>query len=97
MLFYVGEQALKDLNVDNHTPILDENGDRIGAELYILPVDRCLIIQNLFGCGDAIYLDEIELEDDHFNCTFTSGDTPQCVALYIIKPVGYKTKWVRDM
>lgn len=99
MYFYVGENALNELNEQGYTKILNEDGVCLGGELSVScnGVDYPYIY-NLFGCSEVIHLDEVELEDDHFNCTVTTDDIPPCFALYILKShkVGVKTKWVRE-
>ncbi|MBR4845059.1 MAG: hypothetical protein IKU98_01420 [Bacteroidaceae bacterium] len=99
MYFYVGENALKELNEWGYTKILNEDGVCLGGELSVSynGVD-CPYIYNLFDCAEVIWLDEFELEDDHFNCKVTTDGRKQCFALYILKPskVGLKTKWTRE-
>lgn len=97
MYFYVGENALNELNIYGCTDILNEDGEGFGASL-IAHGGSDLYIYNLFDCEEVIYLDEIKLEDDHFNCTVTTNDIPTCFALYILKPTNYglKTKWKRE-
>lgn len=100
MYFYVGENALKELNEHPYTKILNEDGEWVGGELHVSfnGIDRPFIY-NLFDCAESIWLDEVELEDDdHFNCTVTTDGRKQCFALYILKPskVGLKTRWTRE-
>lgn len=94
MYFYVGADGLKDLNECGRTAIRNENGEDIGGWLAICR-DGTPMITDLFGGGETIYLDELELEEDHFCCTFATDDTLQGFAIYILKPNEYKTKWTR--
>ena len=99
MYFYVGENALKELNEQGYTKILNEDGVCLGGELSVSYNGADYpYIYNLFDCCEGIWLDEVELEDDHFNCTVTSNGKQTCFALYILKStkVGWKSKWTRE-
>lgn len=99
MYFYVGENALKELNEQSYTKILNEYSVGLGAELHVQYKGECCpYIYNLFDCNEILWLDEVELEDDHFNCTVTNDGRKQCFALYILESnkVGLKTKWTRE-
>lgn len=97
MYFYVGENALKELNENHKTRILDENGEDTGGKLCISLIGEPYI-NDLFGADEAIFLDVLELEDDCFSCRVTTNDKPQFFTFYIFKPskVGLKTKWTKD-
>lgn len=77
MDFYVSNNAIEELNTCGKTKILDENGNEIVG--YISVRGGRPKIFGLFGCGETIWLDKLELYEGCLRGWLTTHDRMQCI------------------
>lgn len=82
MAYYVSDKAIEELNRDEKTLILDEDGNAVGG--YLLIKNGKPLIYNLFGSGEHIYLDRLKLDGDYLRCEITTHNYGQFMSFYML-------------
>jgi len=91
--YYVSKNAIRDLNVDKRTPLLDKDGNEVDAYIIIDIDHPC--IYNVFGCSEYLDLAYLRLSEDKLaGKIITGGLLSQYINFYILdKEPEYKTEW----
>ena len=94
MTLWISDKAIEDLNTGMlRTPLLDDDGEPIGAYLSVGRDGKYPNIQELFEENSTIWLDYIEIDEDGDAKCKVSGQT-RIFTIYSRKEsAGLKRRW----
>ena len=94
MKFCVSSNAIKELNENGKTAILDKDGNAIGGSVEIEYGQPVII--NLFGSDETIYLERLYQKGSGLDCEISTHGCEQFFSFRILKgeEKEYVTEWV---